>query len=322
MSSTTGVSDTPESALEDLSRCLMEWRLTSNAVVASAALIFYDWFLTSGDELNFLWRRDGRHNGTYARILFFSARYPALACAIVDLGQPTVTQRHVTTYLRLITFSSSELILATRTWAIWQRSRSMLVFLFVLTIVCAVPALVIIRRDMATAVVVSSANLSLSGLRPCVMLTSAVKLGWIAVYAGVIAFETAVLALTSYKVLQTHRGVPRDLRSKLLDVLWIDGIMYFALMLLLCILNVGLVLQTSNAPLRGAGSQMQTVFHSILSTRIVLNITTAAKKDLNDPRPDFAQPRHSTRIEFGHVSGMMSTVSEEGGAGTVELRER
>jgi len=198
----------------------------------------------------------------------------------------------------------------------------MLVFLSVLTIVCAVPALVIIRRDMATAVVVSSADLSLSGVQPCVMLTSAVKLGWIVVYACIIVFETAVLVLTSYKVLQTHRGVPRHSRSKLLDVLWIDGIMYFAFMLLLCILNVGLVLQTSNPPLRGGGSQMQTVFHSILSTRIVLHITTAAKKELNDSRPTFAQPRHSTRIEFGRVSGMTSTVSEEGGAGILELRER
>lgn len=75
------------------------------------------------------------------------------------------------------------------------------------------PVLVIIRRDMATTVgarfrfvvayvvesavltptflasVVSSADLSLSGVQPCVMLTSAVKLGWIVVYACIIAFE-------------------------------------------------------------------------------------------------------------------------------------
>jgi len=62
---------------------------------------FYDWALTGADEvrgisstplsccstrssrqLGFLWRRE---RITYTRVLFALARYPALACAVVDL---------------------------------------------------------------------------------------------------------------------------------------------------------------------------------------------------------------------------------------------
>jgi len=70
-------------ALDQLYGCLTGWRLTSDIAVASAALIFYDWILTCVDELGFLWRRHERI--TFARVLFALARYPALACAVVDL---------------------------------------------------------------------------------------------------------------------------------------------------------------------------------------------------------------------------------------------
>lgn len=58
-----------------------------------------------GDELAFLWRRE---RITYARVLFALARYPALACAVVDLLPPTVELDKVATCLRLVTVLSSE----------------------------------------------------------------------------------------------------------------------------------------------------------------------------------------------------------------------
>ncbi|KAI0246337.1 hypothetical protein BJV78DRAFT_171194 [Lactifluus subvellereus] len=78
--SSAGVSNA--AALERLFHCILDERLTFNIAVASAALIFYDWLLTFGNELNFLWRRD---RITYARVLFVLARYPALASAIMGL---------------------------------------------------------------------------------------------------------------------------------------------------------------------------------------------------------------------------------------------
>ncbi|KAH9068093.1 hypothetical protein EDB83DRAFT_2379619 [Lactarius deliciosus] len=236
-------------ALDQLYRCLTGWRLTSvrtarapaawrpacwltgahkDIAVASAALIFYDWALTGADELGFLWRRE---RITYARVLFALARYPALACAVVDLLPPTVKLDKVTTCLRLVTVLCSELILATRTWAIWERSRRMLVFLAVLATACAATAIVIIERDIVTTVVAPSAAPTIQGVQQCQVLTSAVKHAWIVPYLVVMVFEAVVLALTVYKIVGYYRGIPKQLRSKLFDVLWVDGVMYFVFML-------------------------------------------------------------------------------------------
>jgi len=123
--------------LEHLVQCLANSRLALGVSVASAALIFYDWFLTSGDEVYFLWKR-GRT--TYARMLFIVARYSALACAIAGLLPPTIKTSNITTCLSVIIIVSAELILALRTWAIWERSRPILVFLVCWFLVCAAPA--------------------------------------------------------------------------------------------------------------------------------------------------------------------------------------
>jgi len=286
----------PVKAVENLVRCLNEWQLTSGIVVASTALIFYDWFLTSADEFDFLWGR----RITYTRILFILARYPALAGAIVYLFPLTDTLNEVTTCLSVVTILSSELILAMRTWAIWGRSRAILVFLIVLLIACAVPAIVVVVQDMVTAVVVPT--VTLSGVPRCQILVDTIQYAWLVPYIVIMVFEAVVLGLTLYKILRIHQGVPKPWRSTLLDVLWIDGVMYFIFMLLLGILNVGLVLNVSDPRLRAGGSQLQTVFHSALSTRVALHTAGALKQDIIGWQSTSENYRMSHRMEFANTS--------------------
>ncbi|KAI0298981.1 hypothetical protein B0F90DRAFT_1631877, partial [Multifurca ochricompacta] len=277
-------------------------------------------------QLGLLWRWD---RITYTRILFIFARYPALTCAVVDLLPTTVKLGNVTTCLRLITIIFSELILATRTWAIWEKSRPILLFLVILAIACTTTAIVIIERDIVTTtgmcfelvlqvLLAPSAIPSIQGVQQCQTLTSAVKHAWVVPYLVTMLFEAVVLGLTLYKVLQYYKNIPIQSRSRLLDVLWIDGVIYFVFMLLLGILNIGLVLQVSTPQLRGGGTQLQTVLHSVLSTRIVLHIAATSKQDLVDSRSTLAQHRFSTRMEFADVS----EVTAEGEANVhVELEE-
>ncbi|KAH9001908.1 hypothetical protein EDB86DRAFT_3130148, partial [Lactarius hatsudake] len=288
-------------ALDQLYRCLTGWRLTSVRTARAPAAIFAGVSTRSSRQLGFLWRRE---RITYTRVLFALARYPALACAVVDLLPPTVKLDKVTTCLRLVAVLCSELILATRTWAIWERSRRMLVFLAVLATACAATAIVIIERDIVTTVVAPSAAPTIQGVQQCQVLTSAVKHAWIVPYLVVMVFEAVVLALTVYKILGYHRGIPKQLRSKLFDVLWVDGVMYFVFMLLLGILNIGLVLQVQVPQLRAGGTQLQTVLHSVLSTRIVLHLVAVSKQDLVDSRSTLARYRVPTRMQF--VNGMGS----------------
>jgi len=183
----------------------------------------------------------------------------------------------------------------------------MLVFLAVLAIACAATAIAIIERDIVTTVVAPSAAPSIQGVQECQVLTSAVKHAWIVPYLVAMVFEAVVLALTVYKIVGYHREIPKQLRSKLLDVLWVDGVMYFVFMLLLGILNVGLVLQVQVPQLRAGGTQLQTVLHSALSTRVVLHLVAVSKQDLVDSRSTLARYRVSTEMRFGRRSRGVSS---------------
>ncbi|KAI0297956.1 hypothetical protein BC826DRAFT_137394 [Russula brevipes] len=130
--------------------------------------------------------------------------------------------------------------------------------------------------------------------------------------------EAVVVALTLFKIFQYYKDVPRRTR-KLLDVLWIDGLMYFVFMLrksssphlrhssnrlyvVIGILNVGLVLHDSNPNLYIGLPELQAVFHSILSTRIVLHTAEVLRQDIVDSRAAVAQDRLSTRVEFARAT--------------------
>jgi len=233
-------------------------------------LILYDWALTSGDELTFVWRRS---KNNYARILFI---FIAIIC--------------------------SELILATRAWAIWARNRRILTFLAIFIPACLVPAIVGVAYAVnitPTFVTPSVAMVLEDGtVVRCDLVTGPVKRFLVMIYVSIMAIEAVVVALSLFKIFQYYQGVPRKTRSKLLDVLWIDGLMYFVFMLLVGILNLGLVLHSSNSSLYVGSPELQTALHSILSTRIVLHTTTVLRQDISDSRATVAQDRASNRMEF------------------------
>jgi len=211
-------------------------------------------------------------------VLFVLARYPALASAIIALIPLRIALRNITIYLSIITILCSELVLAMRTWAVWQSSPRILAVLIILAIVCAAPAIAVIQRDMFTTVVVPTAT-TWSSMQQCRVPISAVKRAWVVPYIGIMVFEVVVLVLTLYKVIRCYRVqvVPTP-KSKLLEALWIDGIMYFVFMLLLGILNVVLALHVSDSQLRVGFTLLQTTIHSILSTRIVLHTGRVMRK--------------------------------------------
>ncbi|KAI9509891.1 hypothetical protein F5148DRAFT_1183655 [Russula earlei] len=288
--------------------------------VASTVLIFYDWFLTSGDESDFLWRKK---RSNYARILFIFARYPALASTVMDLLPATYKLDEVGTCFRSVAIIFSELIFATRTWAIWERSRPMMVFLVVLSIGAIVTAFAKTPRHGINIVGLAPAMPSTTDSQQCQILADAVSHAWVLPYFSIMVSEAVLLALTLYKVLQYHRGIPKQLRSKLLHVLWVDGVIYFVFMLFLGILNVMLVLDISGFPLRGGASQLQTVFHSILSTRITLHTAKVLKQDIIDSRSNVVHYRVSTRIEFADRSDAAGEAISEGRAcDDIELPRR
>jgi len=292
MSSTISGQDLPPS-LGDPVRCLTIWRLNSSIVVASAAVIFYDWFLTSSDEAAFLWRR---RRSLFARILFVLARYPAILSSIMDLLPATNRLNDVATVLRCIAVISSEVIFATRSWVIWEKSRRIFAFLF-LQFILGVVIAAKVPSEITAVGLAPSVIQNTSDLQHCQLLINAVTPLWIIPYIAIIFDQAVMCSLTLYKVLQYHRRVPKQSRSRLLHVIWTDGVMYFIFMLFLGTLNTLLVLGITNLPLRGGISQLQTVFHSVLSTRIALHTASVLKQDIVDERSTLVHYRASRRVE-------------------------
>ncbi|KAH9964883.1 hypothetical protein BC827DRAFT_1153828 [Russula dissimulans] len=108
----SGVADGLVLATASLSQCLRDWQLVLD--IAGATLIFYDWFLTSSDEANIVTCLRGVAILSSECESTFSTRSPLPAADYVDQYQ---------------------VILAARTWAIWERSRPALIFLVVFAIV-------------------------------------------------------------------------------------------------------------------------------------------------------------------------------------------
>jgi len=160
----------------------------------------------------------------------------------------------------------------------WGRSRWMLVFLVSFLVVCLSPGAALLLIDVYTTVEKPSDIPKIKGMKQCEVLTSAVGHMWILSYLTVMAFETGVLVLTLYKAVPFRKWNSTQITSKLLNALWIDGLIYFVFMILLGMFNIVLVLQVDHPQIRTSGNQLQAVLHSILSTRIVLHIQTVVKK--------------------------------------------
>ncbi|KAH9966177.1 hypothetical protein BGW80DRAFT_1462445 [Lactifluus volemus] len=270
-------------AVDRVTRCLSDGQLGS----------FFDWLLTIDDELKFVWRR-GRI--TWTHVLFVFARYPALASAILSLLPPGIVQSQVKDGLRGVVMMAAEreylshhavdtrplsqpVIVMMRTWAIWGRSRRMLISLVAFFLACAIPGLVIVTVDISTSVPPS--GIQIEGMGPCETPSGVVGRIWVLTYLFIMLFEAGMLVLTVYKTIPFRNSTSRQMRSKLLDMLWIDGVIYFVFMILIGFFNIGLHLQVSDPQLhklRSAGGELQAVLHSVLSTRIVLHISTVLRE--------------------------------------------
>jgi len=315
MSEITGNDYLTASVLDTLVRDITDWQLISYLIVASTALIFHDWFVTSSEELAFVWRR-GRN--LYVRVLFIGARYAGLACAILYWFLASPKLDNVITWLRIITIICSELIFITRTWAIWEKSRSILLFLIGLAIAVAAPGIAMAQISGSKALVTSRITLVVEGVGQYQILITAAKYPWIVFipFLLILIFQSVILALTMYKLLQSRRDMTMKSRSTLVNVLWIDGMMYYVFMFILGVLNVGLTLKLSHRHLPLTLGQFQTNIHSILSTRVVLHTTSVLRQDVVDSEATLSQDQRSNTMRFAEVTIDIGAVP-----GDVELEE-
>lgn len=256
--------------------------------IASSSLFFYDYLLTLHSEILYTWRT----HLSIGTSFYFLTRYSAFIAAILVLLPTNVVTANILSCLRFIAILSAELIFALRAWAIWERGRTVLAIVICVTIAGVVPAVVIIVKDLSS----SAADPNVPpGFPQCSTLVSAVGRLWIVPYIVIILYEFVVLTLTLIKLAQLRSRIAPHSRSSVLTTLRLDGIFYFIFMMALGALNIALVVQVSSPQLRQGGTQIQTVFHSMLSTRIVFHVMTTTSKDISRAGSSL-QPVLSTQI--------------------------
>ncbi|KAG2075297.1 hypothetical protein BDR04DRAFT_33208 [Suillus decipiens] len=113
-------------------------RFSSYFIVASFAAVVYDWTLTFGQEFELIWRR----RWSLMSIMYLAVRYAVMPYGITIMlaSLPSVSLTDTvssTAYFALnwITLSIDTVLCAitiTRLYAMYQRSRKMLVFLIVI----------------------------------------------------------------------------------------------------------------------------------------------------------------------------------------------
>ncbi|KAJ8517398.1 hypothetical protein ONZ45_g5407 [Pleurotus djamor] len=226
---------------QDLIRSLTLIRASTYVPVASAGLFLYDYSITLYDEVRLVWRSAW----SLGKVLFFLTRYPAF----VDIGMtvyhnvtheiPTETCAllyQVTGWMFICGMIIAEIIMVIRVWALWSRSRVIGIILFVASIVGAVvTAISFSRFDTHQSFLnVSEIAPQLSGCYPDPG-NNAVFIG----YLMLMAFEAVVMVLLLIKGVQDFRQVTL---SGFLYTFYQDGIMYYALLLLISISNVVVLL--------------------------------------------------------------------------------
>ncbi|KAF7420850.1 hypothetical protein PC9H_011368 [Pleurotus ostreatus] len=248
-------------------------------------MFYYDYVLTFGDEssgpisgfvefrqLKHIW---GRGRFSIGSILFVLARYLGFASCVLSNFEGSHLR---CAGLRVTAIISSEAIVAVRTWAVWARNKWILAILVLCAIAACTAAGVTTVNDVQSSERKSSSTFEYPAPDCVVGLSTSVGGQWVVPLSMTIMYEVVTIVLTIIRIMWWRRRLSRSRspnRAPLLDTLWKDGVIYFALMLALGVVNTALVIRSTAAVIQQNVTQLQTSLHSILSTRIVLHLANS-----------------------------------------------
>jgi hypothetical protein len=252
--------------LSEIARAVQTY---GNLTVASTAVLIYDCCITFGLEVELIWKA----KFSLVTVLYLLSRYLAIFATSVTMyfyfgpAPPTsvcTILDRVSAWSLLICICVAHLILLVRTYALWFKSKVVLYGLVLLfstafAIDCWIMALFMSSRTFAPAPL---------PIWPGCFPSSNSSVG-IYDYVTVIIYESVILFLTLYSGYKRFRHSA----TPLLVILYRDGVLFFSLLFALSLGNVlTLVIGTPKAYL----TTLQSVFHSLLSTRILLHAREAA----------------------------------------------
>ncbi|KAG7091384.1 hypothetical protein E1B28_010422 [Marasmius oreades] len=182
----------------------------------------------------------------------------------------------------------SELILGLRIWGVWGRKPSIAAILVVISLGCSIPAVIFFERFLKG---IQYPELNIAGpdqLRRCLTLmrNKEVYVCWILL----MIYDSTSFILMAIPGFQAYRTGGS---SNLVKVVYRDGVIYYALIFMVSLINVIIILLLP-ADLVIIISPFERVLHSVLASRAILHIRKVALRD-----------NIQTDVTFG---GMMTTI--------------
>ncbi|KAJ6590393.1 hypothetical protein DFH09DRAFT_1139266 [Mycena vulgaris] len=212
-------------------------RLVPNTYIACMTILVYDWMCTLDQEVSYVWNS----SWTTGKLLFIINRYLPFVVVSVSVSMPAdqytsvplaecLTRYKLVSCARCIITHHYMLILMLRTYAIWERRRGVLVFLIVLFLGTAIPAVVFWQIELNS----TSESILFS--------------------AGCSIVDATIAILTAIRAYRDLRWS----RQPWIVQLYQDGMLFYVYLLAISLANILLPILI---PL---------VLHSVLCTRVLL----------------------------------------------------
>ncbi|KLO12048.1 hypothetical protein SCHPADRAFT_941539 [Schizopora paradoxa] len=262
-------------------RLLRKALMAKNLNAASITLFAYDTLLNLGDEVTLIWRK--RWNiGT---VMYLATRYLVL----VDITSMLVYLFHddlrpqtchtvysLSTYFAFGGIILAEIILATRTYALWRRSRIILAILLVVHVGTDAPDAWITYNSVNA---LKFSPSPVPTLIPC--LPSVPKTKIFIPFVNLMVQEALMTSLAFLAAVNHWRHT----NSPLIKTLYKDGTLYFVCLLTISTANVIIFSVRSLNIYYDLLVELQRVLHSILSARLILNMRKVASNTLSQDFP-------------------------------------
>jgi len=237
--------------------------------LVAAAVLVYDIALNIGDEAQYIWFSPL----SLGKALYLLTRYPVIVdttlvlyhqFAVLTPGECDVIYKTIG-YLLGVGTLIAESILVMRTWVIWNRSAYMGATLISGLVLAWVPVFYFLAQSLNSLVFADPPAPHIAG---CYLHSQ--KNILFAVFLIITGFESIILILTLIRFAPNWRRK----KTALISIIYRDGIFNYVYLCILSVCNV-VVLLTAPRGYTTLLSALQRVMHSILSSRVLLNLRQA-----------------------------------------------
>ncbi|KLO09661.1 hypothetical protein SCHPADRAFT_943473 [Schizopora paradoxa] len=246
--------------------------------VSAVVLLLYDTIINLPDEIDFIWY----HGWSVGKVLYILTRYSCFFDAVVVLWYSFSTSLssescrilyEMTNWSMTVGVIMCQVVFIIRTYAIWGKNNLILAYLSAVEVTAVVASIIELNQSNRSVIFVPSPS---QAIVPCVPILGNNKL--FICFSIVMVVELNILCLSLIKGFSQWKRES----TPLVHTLYRDGVVYFAVLFSISLMNLIFVLKTFNTPYFYIVAEPQRVFHSVLASRVIINVRkTVSENETN-----------------------------------------